>query len=523
MTDSSCPVHDGLSRRRFLQVSAGAAGAAALAGPLVTATAAHAAPEASTQAAATTFGRMFPHLPPFVTPPDPSTKARLTSALLRIGRQGGILDAKDDLAAGPVALIVDPKLSAGNPNNDTHTAGTTFMGQFLDHDLTFDLTSTLDIPTAPESTPNARTPTFDLDSVYGGGPALQPELYEKKDPAKFRVESGGKFEDLPRAADGRATIADKRNDQNLIIAGLHCAFLLFHNRAVDLVRSRPELQGSDDVFTAARRLTTWHYQWLIVHEFLPLFVGQLTVGRVMAALQSYRGPAVAMPVEFAVAAYRFGHSMVRPSYRANLGFDINNPAFFGLIFNAKAPPSTDPDDLVGGFRAPRRFIGWQTFFDFGDGEVRPNKKIDTKLSSPLMELPLGAIATGNPPVALPQRTLLRHVTFSLPSGQAIADELKVPRLDPVKELERFGLGLERSTPLFYYVLKEAEVMQDGAHLGPVGARIVAEVFIRALLSDPRSFMRVDPRWRPTLSRSGAFRMVDFLTFAGVDPASRASS
>jgi heme peroxidase len=512
-------MHQGLSRRRFIQVSAGATGTALLAGPL--APVAYAGPSAPEQAdVSTRFGRMFPDLEPFATP-----SARLTSALMDIGRPGGILDADDDLSKGPVLLITDPSLSEGNPNNDSHTAGTTFMGQFLDHDLTFDATSRLGVPTAPESTRNARTPSFDLDSVYGGGPSVTPSLYKSSDRAKFRVESGGTFEDLPRDEDLRATIADQRNDQNLIIAGLHCAFLLFHNRAVDLVRSRPKLQGTDDVFTAARRLTTWHYQWLILREFLPLFVGRRTVGRVMSALRANRvGSGVAMPVEFAGAAYRFGHSMVRPSYRANLKGDKGKP-FFGFIFDPAAEQPPDPPDLVGGFRAPRRFIGWQTFFDFEDGEVRPNKRIDTKLSSPLLKLPVRAIATQDPdqqtPVALPQRSLLRQVTWSLPSGQAIAAELGLPRLDPVEELKDYRLGLDRSTPLFYYVLKEAEVMEDGLHLGPVGGRIVAEVFIRALLSDPRSFIRVDPRWRPTLpAGSGEFRMVDFLTFAGVDPASR---
>ena len=144
---------------------------------------------------------MFPQLPPFA-----ESSNGLEAALLEIGKPGGILDAKDALDRGPVDLIVDLTLSANNPNSGTHTAGTTFMGQFMDHDMTFDLTSRLGQPTEPAASPNARTPAFDLDSVYGGGPQADPELYEQvrrgdrsQRGIKFKVESGGLFEDLPRA------------------------------------------------------------------------------------------------------------------------------------------------------------------------------------------------------------------------------------------------------------------------------------------------------------------------------------
>jgi hypothetical protein len=98
---------------------------------------------------------------------------------------------KDDLTKGPVLLITDPSLSIVNRNNPEQAAGTTFMGQFLDHDMTFDKTSRLGFPTNPTSTPNVRVPLFDLDSVYGGGPADSPEQYTLADPIKFKVESGG--------------------------------------------------------------------------------------------------------------------------------------------------------------------------------------------------------------------------------------------------------------------------------------------------------------------------------------------
>jgi Animal haem peroxidase len=226
--------------------------------------------------------------------------------------------------------------------------------------------------------------------------------------ANFKIESGGLFEDLPRTGDGTAIIADPRNDENLMIAGLHAAFLLFHNKALDLIAEGEHGKKPEDVFASARRLTTWHYQWIILHEILPLFIGQEMVDDILARGRKFYLPDVAfIPVEFQGAAYRFGHTMVRPSYRANLAGDKGQP-FFGMIFDPSQEGAADPSDLRGGARAPRRFIGWQTFFNFGDGNVRPNKLIDTKISSPMFNLPLGAIPVPGGPTSLPQRNLLRH-------------------------------------------------------------------------------------------------------------------
>jgi hypothetical protein len=513
-----------MNRRGFLKaLGAGAAASVVTLAPggigSATAESVGAAGRAGAGPSPRTFGRMFPALAPFATP-GPA----LTEALLDLGRPGGVLDAADDLTASPLELITNPALRVNNPDNPTQTAGATFMGQFFDHDVTFDVGSTLDVPSDPERSRNGRTPVLDLESVYGAGPVASPHLYDPNDKSKFRYESGGAFEDLPRGVDMSAIIADPRNDEHVILAGLHCAFMKFHNEVVDITPRR----GTRDAngFSAARRLTTWHYQWMLVHEFLPQFVGQAMVDDVMANGRRFYQPLreAFMPVEFQTAAYRFGHSMVRPSYRANMTGDGGGP-FVGLIFNADAELSDDPDDFVGGFRSPRRFVGWETFFDFGDGEVKPNKLIDTKLSTPLFHLPLSAIASGNNPTVLPQRTLLRHVTWSLPSGQEIARAMGAPVLSSADfpELSGYGLGLEASTPLWYYVLKEAELMEDGHRLGPVGGRIVAEVFLGILELDRDSYLKAG--WKPVLATrsgqvTGDFTMVDFLTFAGVDPARR---
>ncbi len=363
---------------------------------------------------------MFDDSPAFAEADD-----ELREMLAELGKPGGILDAADPLDVGPIRLITEPELSPDNPDNLDHTAGTTFLGQFLDHDITSDAGSTLGRPTSVRRSTNLRSAKLDLDTVYGGGPGETRELYTDDDPFQLRVESGGRFEDLPRNEEGTAIIGDPRNDENLMISGLHAAFLLFHNAVLSRVRAA----GVDDeaAFGEAQRVVRWHYQWIVLHEFLPQIVGQEMVDDVLArGPQFYDERRARIPVEFQTAAYRFGHSMVRPSYRANLAGDNGDP-FFAFVFNPdtltqEAGGAPDPDDLSGGHRAARRFVGWQTFFDFEDGEAKPNKRIDTKLSTPLFQLPMGTISNsrGEPigPTSLATRNLLRHVPggFRLVSG-----------------------------------------------------------------------------------------------------------
>jgi hypothetical protein len=530
----------GVSRRGFLTgVGAGAAGAAAGAatGGLLNPHAAH-ADHLDPRTRPDRFSRLFNNLPSFAEP-----SSSMIRALRTLGEPGGMLDARDPLAEGPVRLITNPELSPRNRDNNAgqHTAGTTFLGQFLDHDMTFDTTSRLAVVTDPLRSPNTRTPSLDLDSVYGGGPAGSPQLYQSRDRIKFRVEDNGQFEDLPRNSNGSAIIADPRNDENMMIQGLQVMFLIAHNKLVDILRRQNPRDSDGEVFRDARQILTWHYQWIIVHEFLPQIIGQSVVNDILNRGRRFYTPRPgeqSIPVEFQGAVYRFGHSMVRPSYRANLNGD-NDAAFFGFIFDPAGEGQPDPVDLRGGARAPRRFIGWQTFFNFGNVErprpvggtmgplsqdVRPNKIIDTNITTALFNLPLGAIASGDQPTSLPQRNLLRHLTWSIPSGQAIAQAMRAPVLGSshFQDLARLGVGLDRRTPLWVYILREAAVQTNGLTLGAVGGRIVGEVFIGLLRLDPDSYLSENPRWRPTIRSAtpGTFKMIDLLTFADLDPTSR---
>lgn len=488
------------------------------------------------------FSRMFPGLPPYAPPTD---EAREQAK--KLGAKGGIIDALD-LLTDPVQSIVNPGVySPNNPDNPNMTAGVTFFGQFVDHDLTLALKAPILEHTQPRRTTNFRTAEFDLDSVYGHGPDGSPELYDTgSGDIKFRVEAipgaeqvsrkGAVRYDLPRDPHNNAIIADSRNDENVLISQFHLAMLKFHNAVVDRLRADPAQahRSARDIFNEARRQVTWHYQWIIVNEFLPMTIGQGLVDelvrngprfyRVHDRTQDslFRSPRrePLIPVEFAVAAYRFGHSQVRPSYRLNFGAAPGKEVFVFIFDDSTDPNDPNPNDMRGGKRAPRRFVDWQTFFKFDDN-FRPNKRIDTKLSTPLMHL-LGARgpSPGMPSdgiQSLASRNLMRHVNFGIPSGQAIARVMGVQVLTPAQLTELAPFGMDQSTPLWYYILKEAEVLEQGLRLGPVGGRIVGEVFIGLLKADKDSYLVVDKNWKPTLpsAKPGDFEITDLLRFAGV--------
>lgn len=469
------------------------------------------------------FGKMFPDLEPY-RPPDEALEA-LGHAMVEI-------DPED-----PVADI--PSLPAGY----------TYLGQFIDHDLSFDKTEGFPEIKDPELIEQARTPTLELDSLYGLGPALQPEFYEGHIPpprALFRIgltssipTPGGVGlpdvpvslpNDLPRGSDKLAVIGDPRNDENTIVAQTHLAVLKFHNRV--MAKGSPRGPGGQGTpFERTRRDVRWHYQWIVLNDFLPRLVDASVLDDVRSnGRRFYRfekepfSGSPFMPLEFSVAAYRIGHSMIRESYNFNRAFAHRSveptaliEATLGLLFaftgGGRFTPAGDAHTAL----PSNWIIDWRRFYDLG----HPNllnfaRRLDTTLVATLHELP------GMPPrfKSLAVRNLLRGSRLGLPTGQDVAAAVGATALGPEEVAsgdDRAVLrehGFHERTPLWYYVLKEAEVQANGQRLGEVGSRIVAEVFFGLIEGDRTSFMAEGRNWRPTLPSAspGSFTMPDLLRF-----------
>jgi Animal haem peroxidase len=460
------------------------------------------------------FGLMFKRLPAF-EPPD-ELLSRLAASM------------EEPRDAPPSVTDVLPL--------ERFPAGHVLLGQFIDHDLTFDNTPLREQQQDPLARTNFRTARFDLDSLYGEGPSKSPVLYDRDDPAKLRLTGladPDTPDDLPRREDGSAVIGDPRNDENLVVSQLHVAFAKFHNALVDHVRALAT-SGADEVFQRAQRLCRWHYQWMVVHDFLPRVVGQDTVDAIlkeraeepaMVELDFYhpKNPQKPMmPIEFAVAAYRFGHSMLRPAYVINEDKGkVKGQAVEADLFGE--PPTAS--NLNGKRPCPPRLaIDWRFFFDIPGKEPPVNadrrnaaRRLDSDLSVPLFTLPTSVVPPPDTRVSLAERNLLRGKKVGLPSGQRVAREMDLEVLSN----EQLGLGndpgWEGQAPLWFYVLKEAELQQTGERLGAVGSKIVAEVFLGLLNLDRNAYLRQAPLWRPQppiASVSGRFGMGDLLEFAG---------
>ncbi|APR83203.1 Myeloperoxidase, thyroid peroxidase, cyclooxygenase catalytic domain protein [Minicystis rosea] len=429
------------------------------------------------------------------------------------------------------AAATDPALDSKIPS------AYTYLGQFIDHDITLELRSdTLADVTAPNLAPlaladiqtklfDARTLGLDLDSVYD---APAPRDDDKMVVGRVSTSGGpvpgvvDPFHDLPRSpratdpkTDREALIGDARNDENLVVAQLHTAFLRAHNAIVD--------QGH--TFTEARRLLRQHYQWIVLHDFLPRIANPRIVSLVVRQHTAPQRPTSMnfMPLEFAAAAYRFGHSMVRASYDHNVNFPNAN---LGLLFTFTALSGNfNPAAGIDFDTLPENWIiQWERFLDNGAPPANFARRIDTRLVEPLYELrdligkPLPGLAA-----SLAARNLRRGYMLRLPTGQAAAHALGLSPLTPAQlhaaatpaqaaVLQKFGF--EKATPLWFYVLAEAN-LQTPNRLGPVGSSIVARVFANLVRQSADSILAT-PGWTPTLGpKPGVFRLNDLLELANV--------
>jgi len=463
----------------------------------------------------------------------------------------------------------------------------TYWGQFIDHDITLNTDNNQGIadvtradlkPIPPHTVVaglhNGRLPALNLDSVYGDGPTFPgdtpTDAADMYDGIRLQLsevvaapgDAIAPADDLERdlfrsGSSTTAVVGDSRNDENLIVAQLHVAFVRFHNAVLDVVQDAPGDPLDDRaLFARVQQLVRWHYQWLVVHDYLKTITQTGVVDKVLLGGNKFfteRSGGVYMPLEFSAAAFRFGHTMVRAFYDYNRNFGRKGNASgrlapfatFAQMF-AFTGSARDQNGL------PRPFDGrsnttlpgnwvieWDRFVD--KGAVRPDhfaRRIDTQLAPPLFEM-LNQVDNSDPahpvPVdiqkllkALATRNLLRGYALSLPTGQAVAEALGVPVLSAdelhsgnsasINQVLDAG-GFQTKTPLWYYILKEAEVKANGNSLGPVGSRIVAETIIGQIRQDPYSFLNVPGGWSPAqgvkIDGEPIVSINDLFRFAGV--------
>ncbi len=482
---------------------------------------------------------------------------------------GSDKEATDNLAKLGAAMSAQPDAPFDGPDPEESgiPAAYTYLGQFIDHDLTFDPASSLEKQIDVNALVDFRTPRFDMDNVYGRGPSDQPYMYQA-DGVHLQLGSdlvgaskNPKAKDLPRSqyAPNRALLGDPRNDENIIVSQLQGLWLRFHN----LVADAPANKGK--AFEAIQQEVRFHYQWIVLHDFLPKVINAAVLDAVLPGTSAgapdwsklnirFYKPVkdLYMPVEFSGAAYRFGHSLVRPGYRLN---DSTGPL---PIFAA----DNGPLDMRGFRPMPSTWaLDWRRFIDLEPmhyGSVPPNAttidpnntsrlqlayKMDTSLVNPLALLP-HSVAPDAPPASLAARNLLRGLRLNLPSGQQVAKAMGfTPLADADIKIGQFtgdpadikgtitdpkvgGPIFAGNCPLWTYVLAETiEIpMQvttlDGVktiptrQLGKVGGTIVAETFLGILHGDKSSYVNVTPGWKPSVGvgAGGKFGLRELIGF-----------
>ena len=353
--------------------------------------------------------------------------------------------------------------------------------------------------------------------------------------------------DLPRGAGTKraekrkAIIPDPRNDENLVVAQTHLAMIRFHNRVLDRL---PAKVPDDQRFEVARRRVVKHYQWMIRHDYLTRICRKSVVddvfthGRKVFEVGAPATDTPTMPVEFSVAAFRFGHSMVRAAYDWNRRFPVDQGELF-FLFDF----SSTGGQLGGGVKLPSNWIAdFRRLYPFAEADrtdldppngVNLAMRIDSRLVNPLVLLPSSTFGGFQEGVSEEQfnlafRNLVRAKMLKLATGPQMVKLLQdagvdVTPLTPEQILQgRGGAVLDamstterdavvERTPLWFYVLREAEL--NRGKLTGVGARIVAETMHRAMEGSSVSILR-DPDFTPNLGKvAGRFTMPDLMLFA----------
>jgi nucleoid-associated protein YgaU len=454
------------------------------------------------------------------------------------------------------AAMADPD----EPGQDSPIpAAYTYFGQFVDHDITFEV-QPADLPESasgamskllePGMTPlsageirnalrNFRTPTLDLDSVYGPPAPRDPNngarlrlgtnaVLDSPQPPFARPPGKDIDNDLPREGrnegnmlhDRAALIGDPRNDENTIISQLHVAFLKAHNALVD----------GGLTFDEARRTLRQHYQHIVIHDFLKRIADPEIVDDVVINGNRWfdaEAEPFFMPLEFSVAGFRFGHTMVRSAYDFNLNFNLaERPATLELLFTFSALSGElgDFDTLPENW-----IIEWENIVG---ADAMTARRIDTRLATTGDRALFGLTNLQGQPETPPDaarlavRNLLRGYRLRLPTGQAVAELLGLPVLAKDDVLAAAGSaeqidaleagGFVSRTPLWYYLLAEAAHHHGGERLGPVGSTIAAEVLVGLVRRSEDSILKL-PGWTPSLpaATAGTFELADLLRFAGV--------
>ncbi|MBP0614324.1 peroxidase family protein [Jiella mangrovi] len=427
--------------------------------------------------------------------------------------------SKDTIVDGFDALVE-------TMNKDTNLAGPadagmTFFGQFIDHDVTLDATSVTGTRIDPQKIRNVRTPNLDLDCVYGDGPEATPHFYSQKHGGYMLFGRNDNPYDLPRNSEGRALIGDPRNDENIIVSQVHGAFICLHNilmskalkdksigRTIANCASMgirktalDEIPTEKMLFEQVRRFIRLHYQWLVLHEFLPSFVDPHVIKHTLAKDPFHdRGPV--MPVEFSVAAFRFGHVTVQPTYKLTAGGD-DVELFTMLGFQNRKPETT---------------VEMSQFFSTDTTKAQKARPVGTTMAKSLFKLPdnvaSGPIRWGDYTIdekrakKLALRNILRDRTsIQVFSGQDAALHLGLTPLDAPKALKDHHID---KTPLWFYCMQEAETLGHGRLTG-VGGSIVASVLIRLLKLDSESVINTHG-FEPWAGFGGNFSMGTLMSY-----------